>query len=102
MERCLHVREEFFWKIWKKNINNFCNTNKYQDEWYNLQSIVKKYTKIHETNGWDVNLFALEIITNANNPKKNNIVYQYETNWAIWFSIWKNTHQKNINKKKTN
>jgi hypothetical protein len=33
-----------------------------------------KYTKTHETNGWDVNLFALEIITNGNNPKNNNCV----------------------------
>ncbi len=37
-----------------------------------LQSIIKKDTKFHETNGWD-NIFTLETITNVNNPKKNTI-----------------------------
>jgi hypothetical protein len=34
-----------------------------------LQSIIKKDTKINETNGWD-NIFTLETITNVNNPRK--------------------------------
>ncbi len=39
-------------------------------EWDNLESQVKEYTKIHQTNGWEI-LFSNEIIDNANNPHKN-------------------------------
>lgn len=50
--------KKFFERFEKKNIKYFRNTNKYENEWYNLQSIVKKYTKTHETNGWDIIFFC--------------------------------------------
>jgi len=59
----------FFEKMpkWKKKIQKKKSTE-------NLQSIIKKDTKFHETNGWD-NIFTLETITNVNNPKKKYHLY---------------------------
>jgi hypothetical protein len=46
----------------KDNIIYIFNTdNKNDDEWDNLQSKLKEYVKIHETNGWE-NIFQNEIV----------------------------------------
>jgi hypothetical protein len=46
----------------KDNIIYIFNTdNKNDDKWDNLQSKLKEYVKIHETNGWE-NIFQNEII----------------------------------------
>jgi len=52
----------------KKKFNPSNNSN---IEWDNLESQVKEYTKIHQTNGWE-HWFSNEIIDNASNPQKIN------------------------------
>jgi hypothetical protein len=49
--------------VYKYNI-----VNKYSDEWDNLQSQIKHYANIHQTNEWQ-NLISNDII-NVNNPEK--------------------------------
>ncbi len=57
---------EFFLRIEKK-----CNTiNDYGDEREDLQSKLKKNTKFHELNGWEI-LVSKEILLNVNDPSIN-------------------------------
>jgi hypothetical protein len=54
----------------KKIVYNLNPSNNFNIEWDNLEWQVKEYTKIHQTNGWEI-LFLNEIIDNASNPHKN-------------------------------
>ncbi len=66
MERCLYWTKKWYKKK-KKIVYNFNPSNNSNIEWDNLESQVKEYTKIHQTNGWE-NLFSNKIIDNASNP----------------------------------
>ncbi len=46
-------------KMWKTFIYNFNPSNNSNIEWDNLESQVKEYTKIHQTNGWEI-LFRMK------------------------------------------
>jgi len=53
MERCLHGKK-WHEMLCRNFVYNFNISNKYDDEWYLLQSKIKEYTKIHEINGWEI------------------------------------------------
>jgi len=50
-------------------VYNFNIKNINDDEWDDLQSKLKEYVKIHETNGWE-NILQNEVSTETNNPHK--------------------------------
>ncbi len=64
--------EQKKWDRKRKIVYKFNPSNNYDIEWDNLESQVKEYKKIHQTNGWE-NLFLNEISNNANNPCKNTL-----------------------------
>ncbi len=53
----------------KEFVYNFNLSNNFDIKWNDLESQVKEYTKIHQTNGWEI-LVSNEIIDNASNPHK--------------------------------
>ncbi len=54
----------------KKNyVYNFIPTNEYDNEWKNLQSKLQEYTKVHETNGWEIFFHVDTHITTHKNIK---------------------------------
>jgi hypothetical protein len=58
----------------KKFVCNFKPFKFFDIEWDNLKSQVKEYTRIHQTNGWEI-LFLNEIIDNASNPHNIYIIH---------------------------
>jgi len=67
MEICLY-------KTKKNDIEKFSYSfnpsNNFDIEWDSLKAQIKEYTKICQTNGWEI-LFSNGIIDNASNPHEN-------------------------------
>jgi hypothetical protein len=86
-------------KMRKKFVYNFNPSNNYDIKWDNLESQVKEYIKIHQTNGWE-NLFLNEIIDNATNPYKNILLVNTKENKPYDVSYENSAQSKNKNVKK--
>jgi hypothetical protein len=59
--------------IQKKNLFEFNNINKNDDDWNNSKSKMIKYANLYETNGWEYLLSKENFIIDANNPNKKEL-----------------------------
>jgi hypothetical protein len=76
---------------------NFNPSNNYDVEWDNLNSHLKKYVKIHETNVLD-DLFSNKMVDDASNPNKNILLKNAENIEPYNISYENHFRSNNTNK----